>query len=246
MSYASCRLCQKMGDEPYKLPSCDRDDCPDGKGHILHKLFIASAEPPSAQGEADDFIKELKGLPELIVQNVCEIPYRFGPEDHPNACVVSPEELRGIVERNIETLLERHPSPVAQGADLVALLEPLLQDLSKIDDIRKHSLTHKQVAEYENRRVRHCQEAIRQEVARHPSHPTNDKRDAERYRWLRKQMKWQNCWADENGSRIKWTIWVSMPEPYVKGELLTDETVPARLDAGIDAALSATPPSTPK
>jgi hypothetical protein len=74
------------------------------------------AEPPSAQGEVDDFIKELKGLPELIVQNVCEIPYRFGPEDHPNACVVSPEELRGIVERNIETLLERHPSPVAQGA----------------------------------------------------------------------------------------------------------------------------------
>jgi hypothetical protein len=66
--------------------------------------------------------------------------------------------------------------------------------------------------------------------------------DANRYNWLRKQMTWQNCWADKDGSRIKWVIWVSMPEPNIQGEL-TPETVPAQLDAGIDAAISTTPPA---
>lgn len=39
---------------------------------------------------------------DFVIRDICEIPYRDSPSDMPEAMVVTPAELRAIIERRLE------------------------------------------------------------------------------------------------------------------------------------------------
>lgn len=65
----------------------------------------------------------------------------------------------------------------------------------------------------------------------------DDARDAERYRWLKKDhgMLWV---SDFNGC-VKWVRYIKMDEPDIRAGFLTETSVMEALDKAIDAAMEA-------
>jgi hypothetical protein len=70
--------------------------------------WLARAQSPAEGGDRRERIIDdwLKWLAPGIAQSICETPDRDSPEDRPDMCLVTPEEIINTVEGKIETLRE--------------------------------------------------------------------------------------------------------------------------------------------
>lgn len=101
---------------------CDWPDCDcrlAEEGRTISAI-IAAAEARGAERERAETDKALANLGGAVLQDVLDFDDRTSPEDWPEACLVTGEELTGLIDKHLSLIRERQDIATA----ILALANP--------------------------------------------------------------------------------------------------------------------------
>lgn len=81
-------------------------DVSQGKLMAMDDAIATLAKAGNNGGQGEAILAELDWIPKRVSQDICEIPDRNSPEDQPDMCLVTPDEIVNIVTNALEELRE--------------------------------------------------------------------------------------------------------------------------------------------